>query len=452
MNIESSIMKNIIVLLLILSLNVAHAQISNTLSNEEKIYTLSRLWQEANYSFIYFDKINQNKWNNLYKDYIGQVQKTKNDYEYYRLLQKFYAYLNDGHTNVWLPKEIRDSIYYSSFGEYRIFLTNIDEKAIITRVNKSKKSDIPIGTEIISVNGIKTRKYIEDNVIPYISASTDYVRQDMAVTYMLKGLVGTQYELGLKLPNSTIKKLNLTIAKSIEKDTYPSIPKKEIVELKWYDDIAYVALNSFNDWETLTKFQEKLHELKKAKSLILDLRNNGGGNQIVGKVILHYLTNDTVFYAAKSQSRIYIPSLTAENRGMYYHDFPYRPDTLGIGDRNLLKTRRIVVPTAILIGHRTASAAEDFLIYTQNQEHMIKIGQATFGSTGMPLILHLPGGGVARVCTKKETYPDGREFVGIGIQPDIEIRRELHDYKHNKDPALEKAIQYLRKSSPIKEK
>ncbi|WP_299335007.1 S41 family peptidase [uncultured Psychroserpens sp.] len=436
-------MKQLTVLLLFVSLNLTFGQIPNTLSNEEKVFGLSKFWQEVNYSFIYFNKINQTEWNELYKEYIGKVQKTKNDYDYYRLLQKFCAYLKDGHTNVYFPKEIQDSIFNTNFGVYRLFLKNIDSKAIIIRVNDSKKKEIPIGTEIVSVNGTETKKYINEYVMPYISSSTDYIRQDLAVAYMLEGYVGTRYELELKLPNGTFKSLTVTHSKTIEKKVYPSFETNQLLDLKWHDDIAYLSLNSFSDWEISSIFNEKLPELKKAKALIVDLRKNGGGNSRIGKVILHHLTNDTIFYGPKTQSRLYIPTLKAWNQDKYYHDFQYKPDTLGLGDRNLLKTSRIVVPTAILIGHGTASAAEDFLIYADNQKHMTTIGESTYGSTGQPLMFNLPNGGIARVCTKKDTYPDGREFVGIGIQPDIKITKKLSDYIENKDPVLEKAIKYL---------
>jgi len=124
-------------------------------------------------------------------------------------------------------------------------------------------------------------------------------------------------------------------------------------------------------------------------------------------------------------------------RDSYFHEFSNEPDTIEI------KEKRIVIPTAILIGHQTASASEDFLIYLDNQKHIIKIGEATFGSTGQPMLFKLPGGGMARVCTKKDTYPDGKEFVGYGIQPDIKVQKSLIDYLGDEDPVLDKAIEYL---------
>ena len=176
------------------------------------------------------------------------------------------------------------------------------------------------------------------------------------------------------------------------------------------------------------------------------------------------LTNDTILYGSKTQSRLHIPTFkawgkwTQENdtinnawskqeylsyRDEYYYDFSYSPDTISIDDLKLLKNNRIIVPTAILIGHNTASAAEDFLIYADNQKHITKIGEPTFGSTGQPMLFDLVNGCKARVCTKKDTYPNGKEFVGIGIQPDIMIKKNLTDYMENRDIVLEKTIEYL---------
>jgi carboxyl-terminal processing protease len=55
----------------------------------------------------------------------------------------------------------------------------------------------------------------------------------------------------------------------------------------------------------------------------------------------------------------------------------------------------------------------------------------------------LPGGGSARICTKRDTYSDGREFVGYGVKPDIEVKRTVEDYIKKRDAQLEKAIAVL---------
>ena len=423
---------------------LAFGQIPDKLTKEDKVYGLSKFWQEVNYNFVYLYKVDQLKWDELFREYTTKVQETSNDYEYYRLLQKFCATLKDGHTNIYFPKYIQENVLNNNHGKYRFILNNIDGKAIITHINESKKEEIPIGTEITEVNGISTREYLNEYVLPYISASTPYTLEDWGIKKLLEGYDGTTYDIKLLHPNGVEKTLNITIAKSEEKEMFPAIEKRELFEFKWYPNkTAYISLNSFSDWEIAEMFRKKNKELLQAESLIIDLRKNGGGNTIVGKVILHYLTEDTVFYGAKSQTRQNVATFKARGNDTYFYDLPYYPDSLGPDDRKLLRKKRIIVPTAILIGHGTASAAEDFLIYADKQKHITTIGEPTYGSTGQPLSFELPHGGIARVCTKKDTYPDGREFVGIGIQPDILVRKSLTDFIENKDPVLEKALEFL---------
>lgn len=454
-------MKHLLPLMLFIFIGInVYAQVPNTLSKSEKVYGLSKFWQEVNYNFVYLNKIDKEKWDADYRRLITEVQETKNDYEYYRLLQKFCASLKDGHTNVYFPDTIQKNLYNTYFGDYRLFLMNSDGKAIVIRTNLSKKDELPIGTEVIAVNGMETQTYLEKMVIPYIASSTDYILKDMAVWQMFQAPKGTSFDITFKLPNGKKKELTLTHTETTEKEVFPAFEDWQLMDFKWIDkEIAYVALNSFGDPKIDSLFIEKLPELYKAKKLIIDLRKNGGGSTGIGLEIFQYLTNDTLLYGSKMQSRLHIPSYKAWGRWTtvedtvgdtwakqsllsyednYFHNFPHEADTID------LKAERIVIPTALLIGHNTASAAEDFLIYADKQKHMIKIGEPTFGSTGQPMLFELPGGGNARVCTKKDTYPDGREFVGYGIQPDITVKQSLDDYLKEEDPVLDRAVKYLK--------
>jgi len=455
-------MKRFIALLFACSAFSAFGQIPNTLSPSDKVYGLSKFWEEVNYNFVYINKVDRAMWDSTYRQLITTVQKTENDYQYYRELQKFCALLKDGHTNIYIP-EVKGIEYMNTmFGVYRFFIENIDGRAIITRVNLSKKDEIPPGSEVIAVNGKDTKTYIKEDVAPYISSSTDYVLEDLSTSKLLQGLAGDKFQVKIKKPKGEIVTLNLTHARTEEEAVFPAFDNdRELLDLKWYNNnkVAYVGLNSFEDRKIDTLFINRLPELYKAKALIIDLRYNGGGNTNIGTEILQYLTNDKVIYGARNSSRLHIPAFKAWGvfakptdtlydewskkaylsfRDNYFYNFDYSPDTI------LLNAPRIVVPTVLLIGHNTASAAEDFLIYADNQQHMIKMGENSFGSTGQPFMFDLPGGGSARICTKKDTYPDGREFVGYGIKPDIEVKRTLNDYIQKKDPVLDRALEYLK--------
>ena len=97
----------------------------------------------------------------------------------------------------------------------------------------------------------------------------------------------------------------------------------------------------------------------------------------------------------------------------------------------------------VLSGPATFSAAEDFLVAWKNSGRGKIIGEASGGSTGQPLSFALPGGGSARVCTKKDMFPDGAEWVGKGIQPDIVVQATVADVQAGKDTVLNRALAYL---------
>ncbi|MHC4738152.1 MAG: S41 family peptidase, partial [Planctomycetota bacterium] len=73
------------------------------------------------------------------------------------------------------------------------------------------------------------------------------------------------------------------------------------------------------------------------------------------------------------------------------------------------------------------------------------VGQKSGGSTGQPLQFSFLDGKIrGRICTKRDTYPDGREFVGVGIIPDIEVNPTPDDIIAGRDVVLEKGITILK--------
>lgn len=47
---------------------------------------------------------------------------------------------------------------------------------------------------------------------------------------------------------------------------------------------------------------------------------------------------------------------------------------------------------------------------------------------------------MARICVKRDTYQDGREFVGKGVMPQIEARPTLQSVRTGEDPVLAAAL------------
>lgn len=465
---HTSISGLLILLWLFFTVFKSYSQIANTLSPADKVFGLSKFWQEVNYNFAYFNKINRNSWDSTYKALIPQVMATENDYAYYRLLEKFCALLKDGHTEIIIPPIEGVNYMNNTFGDYLLVLRRIDNKVIIKRTWKKDIEKFPLGSEIISVNGLPTEQYIRDSVAPYISASTDHVRADIASSMLLRGFPGSTFSIKIKKPNGEQADYVLTHAKA--KDSifapnpgeYLEEKNKGLLEHKTFDNnIAYVALNSFSDNKIDTLFKNLLPSLEKAKGIIIDLRYNGGGDDGIAFNILKHFIQNTVLTGSSSTVRILDPYLKAIGRYVNVADTTGHTDKRdawllyngyavygkpGIWRLEIDQSiHKILVPVVILIGKNTASAAEDFLIAADNQKHIITIGEHTNGSTGMPYRFDLPEGGSARICVKRDTYPDGREFVGYGVQPDVRVVTTVKDYLENKDVVLEAALQYLKK-------
>ena len=87
------------------------------------------------------------------------------------------------------------------------------------------------------------------------------------------------------------------------------------------------------------------------------------------------------------------------------------------------------------------STSEDFLVPLDYSGRALLIGETTAGTTGNPVNVRLPGGAILRVCSKRDSYPDGSQFVGRGIEPDITVHPTVAGIRANRDEVLEKAVE-----------
>ena len=73
------------------------------ITDEQKIYELSKIWKEAAYNFAFWDKVDID-WDEEYRKTLVRVLETKDIYDYYNELSRFVALLGDGHTSVSFPR------------------------------------------------------------------------------------------------------------------------------------------------------------------------------------------------------------------------------------------------------------------------------------------------------------------------------------------------------------
>lgn len=461
-------MKKLLLLFIVSTFNVyAFAQNLHQISKIDKLYGLTNYWQEVNYNFVYLNKVDKAKWNERYKRLLGNVD-SLNDFEYYLELQKLSALLNDGHTQVFLPEYLQSQVTHGEFGDFRFYTDLIEGKVVVIRVSTTSKDILPIGTEILKVNGKEVQQYMSEKVKPYLSISSQHVKDKRAAQLLFSNTKGSAYHVEIKTPKGKIKTLDLVLAPTENKELYPKFPTVDTFSSKWLKNgIYYVKILSFEKSSIYDDFLKILPDLKKATGIILDIRYNGGGSSAVSRKVAQHFIKDSLIYGAKNQSRLIIPTdralgsfLTAQDtlegkkdwglnkeetlmyyrsaQGYLYHTYPSLPIKIA------KDVEKIIIPMVILTGSNTASEAEDFLIYTIDQPHINRVGEFTNGSTGQPLTVGLPNGGEAWICTKKVTFLDGTEFVGKGIKPDVKAEYTMRDLLKNEDSVLIKAIEELK--------
>ena len=69
-------------------------------SREERIYSLSLIWREMAYNFVFPEKLQRIHLDSLYRAYLPKVEQAQSSYEYFRVLCAFMAHFNDAHTYV----------------------------------------------------------------------------------------------------------------------------------------------------------------------------------------------------------------------------------------------------------------------------------------------------------------------------------------------------------------
>ena len=405
------------------------------MSEAERIAGFARLWSEVKYNFAFFDQVPEIDWDEILLEYIPKVQAAKTSVDYYNVLRRCIALLKDGHTSVQGPSD-------EPVCEPPIQVQAVRNQAVIVQVypidtirsDKLKDellaANLKPGDAITHIDGRSIHQILAEGIYPFISASTSQALDLRAYPKLLLGDYGTKVVLDVNELDGANRKVTLT------RGRYRFSRKPNNFECKELEDgIMYVNLPGFGSDNVVKEFDKSFEKIKKARGLILDVRLNTGGSTSHGYAIVSRLVDKSV-PGSHWKTRKYIAAYRAWGRDEQWQE----------GDHSTIephKTRHYGGPVVVLAGPETGSAAEDFVVAFQTSNRGKVIGQKTRGSTGQPLTFELPGGGGARICTKRDTYPDGREFVGIGVIPNIEIEPTRQDITEERDVVLEKALEVL---------
>ncbi|MBL0765089.1 S41 family peptidase [Marivirga atlantica] len=378
------------------------------------------------------------------------------------LFQHVITKVNNGHTEISFPGQAYGAYAYAGGTIFPLEIAFENGKSLI-RKNWSDYEDIEIGSEIISING-QSIESILTKIYPYISAEREYFKLAKIELFSFPRLYwqvfGDQNHFEVKIKtDGTTKAYSL---KAIDLINGYEMKRTEIItgnkELKFLDKTAYMAIGSFGGDEAEFKsfIDSSFTEIRKKKSqtLIIDLRNNNGGNDSFSDYLVSYIAdkpfkwNST--YTLKTSAflkehirqnydttqAIWKAALTHKDGEIYPYDFgAYEPQPASKrfkGKVYVLVNRQSYSQSTV-----TAAQIKDYgfgtIVGEETGEYAslyASIFSYSLPNTGVEV--HVPKGHMIRVSGREKEQ---------GVIPDIIIKDHLLD---EKDEVLDTLIKKIK--------
>lgn len=198
----------------------------------------------------------------------------------------------------------------------------------------------------------------------------------------------------------------------------------QTVESKIVDDnIGYLRITSFKE-NTYDQFKEHYDNLmgQNIKGLVIDVRNNPGGNlDVVEKITDMLIPEGTLVYTIDKEGK--------------------REDYTS--DANCIN-----IPLCVLVNGNSASASEILSGAVQDTGTGKLVGTQTFGKGLVQGLYPLSDGSGLKITIQKYYTPKGVCIQGEGITPDyvVELPEELQyqlTIEEDKDTQLQKALEVI---------
>lgn len=197
------------------------------------------------------------------------------------------------------------------------------------------------------------------------------------------------------------------------------------------DSVGYIRYSSFSSPVSETGLDYILATLQKCRGIIIDVRDNGGGE----------LTNVPAL-VARFTERKFTGGYICHKTGPGHSDFsrPYPVNYSPCGDGHVSYHG----PVAVLTNRSTFSAANDFVAVMKQLPQVKIVGARTGGGGGLPFSYELPNGWGVRFSASPITDAQGRSIEdGIDPSEGCALHSPETELAQGRDAILDFAIRML---------
>ena len=251
------------------------------------------------------------------------------------------------------------------------------------------------------------------NDILYKVDGEDITGQDLDhIVSKIRGEKGTDVEITVIRGDSGEEYTALVTRDTIEVTTVAYEMKEE--------NIGYIAVSGFEK-VTYHQFEEALADLTNQgmKGLVIDLRNNPGGNlSTVCEMVDLILPEAVIVYTEDKYG----------NREVISSDEEHQMD----------------IPIAVLINGNSASASEIFASALKDYDAAEIVGTTSYGKGIVQQIYSLSDDTSLKITTSEYFTGEGTKIHGIGVVPDVEVEYEYDEANPESDNQLQAAIDILK--------
>jgi len=276
----------------------------------------------------------------------------------------------------------------------------------------AEKAGLLASDKVYAIDGVSTSGMALDHAVNLIRGP-----KDTAVTLTIVSNGGTEPR-DVKIVRGTIEIDSVQISRSDGTIVGNGTDDKPFL---LPGDIAYIELRYFNE-NTLADWNKTIQKVIAAspKGIILDLRNNPGG----------FLTT------------------AIEIAGEWVDGKTVVMEKLRDGTKLEHQTNRLArlagIPTVVLVDKGSASGSEIVAGALQDYKVATLVGETTFGKGSVQDLREFSDGSSVKLTIAEWLTPLGRQINKKGIEPDVKVERTPEDYKADKDPQLDRAIEILK--------